>query len=183
VNERRTRRSRQPAATVVLAPPASFRLFAHPLFLDQLRVLELEVGRLKARDPHGYLSRNATKRLAAITHLVFEVIAQDPTRPEYRQGHTLGAAHSHWFRAEFFGQYRLFFRFDLQSRVIIFAWVNDEQTLRAYGSGTDAYRVFSNMLAQGHPPDGWERLLSAAAELGAPSGEAVDPTQGHRPGR
>ena len=128
--------------------------------------LETEVRRLQARDPQGYLKRNATKRLAAITHLVYDVIPQNPARPEYRQGHTLGAAYSHWFRVKFFNQYRLFFRFDQASRVIVYAWVNDENTIRAYGSPNDAYRVFSAMLGAGHPPDGWDALLQAASGHG-----------------
>ena len=147
------------------APLPVYRLFAHPLFLSQLNALQSEVQRLKARDPQGYLKKNATKRLAAITHLIYQAIAQDPTRTEYRQGHTLGAAYSHWFRAKFFGQYRLFFRFDQASRIIVYVWVNDEKTLRAYDSPTDAYRVFSGMLGTGHPPDSWTALLQAASTL------------------
>jgi toxin YhaV len=71
---------------------------------------------------------------------VFEAIPQDPTRAEYRQGDTLGEEHKHWCRAKFFQQYRLFFRYDFASRVIIFAWVNDDDSKRAYGSSDDAYR-------------------------------------------
>jgi hypothetical protein len=36
--------------------------------------------------------------------------------------------------------------------VIVFAWVNDEDTKRAYESSDDAYRVFRKMLKSGHPP-------------------------------
>ncbi len=44
----------------------------------------------------------------------------------------------------------------------MFAWVNDEQTKRAYESKTDAYRTFQKMLKSGHPPDDWEQLLKQA---------------------
>jgi toxin YhaV len=134
-------------------------VFAHPLFLAQLEALAAQVEPLKAKDPVGYVSKNATKRLAAITKLAFDVIPQDPTQPEYRQGHTLGDKHKHWFRAKFFQQYRLFFRYHAPSKVIVLAWVNDEDTKRAYESGDDAYRVFRKMLASGHPPDDWDQLL------------------------
>jgi len=107
----------------------------------------------------GYANKNATKRLAAITRLAFDVIPQDPTQPEYRQGHTLGDKHKHWFRARFFQQYRLFFRYHAPSKVIVLAWVNDEDTKRAYDSVDDAYRVFRKMLASGRPPDDWDQLL------------------------
>lgn len=137
-------------------------LFAHPIFLDQLDALTAQVEALERKDPAGYTRKNATKRLAAIAKLAFEVIPQDPTRPEYRQGHTLGIEHKHWFRAKFFQQYRLFFRFHAQAKVIVFAWVNDEDTKRAYERADDAYRVFRRMLGSGHPPSDWTQLLAQA---------------------
>ena len=137
-------------------------LFAHPIFLDQLEALNAQVEALKRKDPAGFVKKNATKRLAAIAKLAFEVIPQDPARPEFRQGHTPGDEHKHWFRAKFFQQYRLFFRFHAQARLIVFAWVNDEDTKRAYGSTDDAYRVFRRMLDSGRPPTDWDQLLAEA---------------------
>lgn len=137
-------------------------LFAHPIFLDQLDALTAQVDALKHKDPAGYVKKNATKRLAAIARLAFEVIPQDPTRSEYRQGNTLGDEHKHWFRAKFFQQHRLFFRFHAQAKVIVFVWVNDEDTKRAYESADDAYRVFRRMLDSGHPPSHWGQLLAEA---------------------
>jgi toxin YhaV len=138
-------------------------VLAHPLFLAQLEALAAEVETLRHKDPAGYASKNASKRLAAILKLAFEVIPQDPARAEYRQGNTLGGDRRHWFRAKFFQQYRLFFRYHGPSRVIVYAWVNDTGSLRAYQSGDDAYRVFSRMLQSGHPPDDWDALLAEAA--------------------
>ncbi|MCB1769025.1 MAG: type II toxin-antitoxin system YhaV family toxin [Candidatus Competibacteraceae bacterium] len=77
-------------------------LFAHPLFLDQVERLIQQVEGLRQKDPMGYLQKNASKQLAAITRLVFEIIPQDPMCQTYRQGHTLGDAHTRWFRAKFF---------------------------------------------------------------------------------
>lgn len=135
-------------------------IFSHALFIDQLEVLAQQVESLKQKDPVGYIKKNATKRLAAIFKLAFEVIPQDPTRDEYRQGGTLGDARKHWFRAKFFQQYRLFFRYHLTARVIVYAWVNDDDTKRAYESSDDAYRVFRKMLESGHPPDDWDELVA-----------------------
>lgn len=36
----------------------------------------------------------------------------------------------HWFRAKFFQQYRRFFRYHQASKIIVYAWVNIEATLR-----------------------------------------------------
>ena len=137
-------------------------LFAHPLFLDQVERLVARVEALRAKDPLGYKKKNATKRLAAIATLAFEVSPQDPARAEYRQGSALGDDRKHWFRARFFQQYRLFFRYHQASRIIVYAWVNDEDTKRAYERSDDAYPVFRKMLERGHPPDDWERLLAQA---------------------
>jgi toxin YhaV len=46
--------------------------------------------------------------------------------------------------------------------VIVYAWVNDEDTKRAYESCDDAYRVFRKILESGHPPDDWNQLLAEA---------------------
>jgi len=148
----------QPAPLVI----NGWMVFAHPLFLAQLEAITRQVERLARQDPVGFTKKNATKRLAAIAKLAFEVIPQDPSRAEYRQGNTLGENHKHWFRAKFFQQYRLFLRYHAPSKVIVYAWVNDEDTKRAYESSDDAYRVFSKMLESGHPPDDWVQLLAEA---------------------
>ena len=84
-------------------------ILAHQQFLDTFIPLVAQVERLCAMDPSGYLRKNATKRLAAIIKLAFEVIPQDPTRPEYRQGTALGDTYRHWFRAKFFSSTDCFF--------------------------------------------------------------------------
>jgi len=137
-------------------------LFAHPLFLDQVENLLAKVEALKAREPKTWNQKNSTKRLAAVTKLAFEDIPGDPTRPEYRQGGTLGAERKHWFRARFYQQYRLFFRYHAAQRIIVYAWVNDDDTKRAYESSDDAYRVFRKMIDTGHPPDDWDTLINEA---------------------
>jgi toxin YhaV len=155
----------QPAA-------AGWTVIAHPLFAAQLLQLVNEVAELKAKHPEKYRQKNATKRLAAIVKLAFDEIPKDPTLSAYRQGATLGSDHTHWFRAKFFQQYRLFFRYDQRAKVIVVAWVNDEGTRRAYESKTDAYRVFRKMLSDGNPPDDWNQLV-AQAHAGAASTQSA----------
>jgi toxin YhaV len=138
-------------------------LYAHPLFIEQYQLLTKQVEKLKTKDPKGYVKKNTTKRLAAVQKLAFDIIPQDPTKAEYRQGTTLGDNNKHWFRAKFFQQYRLFFRYHFASKVIVYAWVNDEFTKRAYESKSDAYKVFAKMLTSGNPPDDWDALLQSAS--------------------
>ena len=138
-------------------------ILAHPLLLAQL---ERATSALEATNKKGEAGTAQVKLLAMLAKLMFETIPSDPTRPDYRQGDTLGKTRKHWFRAKFGnGRFRLFFRYDSKARVIIFAWVNDETTLRTYGSRTDAYHVFKGMLDKGNPPDDWDALLEAATAL------------------
>ena len=139
-----------------------WNIFAHPVFLDQFEKFLTQVELLRQKYPQNYREKKVTKLLAAILNLVLEVIPQDPTRSQYRQGITLGEEYKHWFRAKFFQQYRLFFRYHQASKTIIFAWVNDENSKRAYDSKTDAYQVFRKMLDNEHPPDDWDTLLEEA---------------------
>lgn len=133
-------------------------ILAHDLFLDQVDALIKDVERARQKDPEGYRQKNAAKRLAAIAKLAFDIIPGDPERDEYRQGDTLGPDRKHWLRAKFFQQYRLFFRYRKAEKIILYAWVNDADTLRAYGAKTDAYAVFKKMLARDRPPDDWAVL-------------------------
>ncbi|MEZ2239994.1 type II toxin-antitoxin system YhaV family toxin [Microcoleus sp.] len=139
-----------------------WNIFAHALFLNQFEELLTQVEHLRQKYHQDYKHKNATKRLAAIAKLAFDVIPQDPTRSDYRQGDTLGDDYKHWFRANFFQQYRLFFRYHQEGKIIVFAWVNDENSKRAFDSKTDAYRTFKKMLESGIPPDNWDDLLKDA---------------------
>lgn len=143
-----------------------WRVFAHPLFLDQVESLVSKVEELRLKHPDSYRNKNATKRLAAISDLVWSFIPEDPTHAKYRQGGTLGKEHTHWYRAKFFQQYRLFFRYHSDSKIIIYGWVNDNKTKRAYGSKNDAYLVFEKMLDNGNPPTSWDELLGECRSQG-----------------
>jgi toxin YhaV len=137
---------------------------AHPLLLDQLEKLTVAVDELRLRKPDDFQDSANAKLLAALSELIFDKVPLDPSSSSYRQGKTLGTNRKHWFRAKFGnGRFRLFFRYSSSARVIIFAWVNDENSLRTYGSKTDAYAVFKGMLDSGNPPDDWDSLLQAAS--------------------
>lgn len=111
-----------------------WKIYAHSLFLNQRSKLTVKVEKLQQKYPQSYQEKKPTKLLAAINKLAFEIIPQEPNRKEYRQGNTLGKEYRHWFRAKFFQQYRLFFRFHQESKIIVYVWVNYEQSKRAYGS-------------------------------------------------
>jgi toxin YhaV len=141
-------------------------LYLYPLFDWQLRQLEERVASLAASDPSGYREHPATKLLATIRRTILEIVPRNPAAAEFRQGNTLGAGNRFWFRVKFHRRYRLFFRFSTREKVIVYAWVNDERTLRKSGSKTDPYRVFRSMLEAGDPPATLEDILRKASEIG-----------------
>jgi toxin YhaV len=139
-----------------------WNLLFHDCLIKQLRKLQEGALRAQAQDPTGFASNANVRLFEAVSKLILEVMPSDPNRDEYRQGNTMGSDYRHWRRAKIGQRFRLFFRFDSKSRVIIFAWINDEHTLRAAGSKNDPYVVFQRMLGRGHPPDDWAALLSAS---------------------
>ncbi len=140
-------------------------LFAHPLFLDQLDRLHAAVERARRTDADGWRGNANVKLLATIRALVLDRVPRDPLAPEFRQGNTLGPAHRHWFRAKFgAGRFRLFFRAESTARMVLYAWVNDRDTMRKAGAASDPYGVFGKMLARGNPPDDWASLLASARD-------------------
>jgi len=134
----------------------------HECLIEQLEKLEQAAARATAQNPENAQANANVKLFRALSRLMLETVPRDPGREEYRQGNTMGPAFRHWRRAKVGRRFRLFFRFDSTARIIIFAWVNDDRTLRAAGSRSDPYAVFQNMLQRGHPPNDWDALLAAS---------------------
>ena len=104
--------------------------------------------------------------------LVLDEIPSDPAAASFRLGKTLGADYRHWRRAKFLGRFRLFFRCSSAHKVIVYAWINDESTLRKAGSRSDPYAVFeAASLSRGEPPDDWAELMREAVLSEAKRGE------------
>lgn len=139
-----------------------WNLLFHECLVEQLQKLEAAASRAEAQDPAGFESNANVKLFNALATLILEVVPGDPNRDEYRQGNAMGPAFRHWRSAKIGRRFRLFFRFDSKARIIIFACVNDEHTLRSSGAKTDPYVVFQKILKSGRPPDDWDALLSCS---------------------
>ncbi|MCW5592181.1 MULTISPECIES: type II toxin-antitoxin system YhaV family toxin [Gammaproteobacteria] len=139
-------------------------LLFHECVVEQLRKLHAAAQRAEQNDPEGFESNANVKLFRALSQLMLETVPTDPARDEYRQGNTLGPAHRHWRRAKIGRRFRLFFRYDSKAKVIVYAWVNDETTLRSSGSKSDPYAVFEKMLGRGNPPDDWNALVAASRQ-------------------
>lgn len=143
----------------------TWTLLFHPLFVGQLDRLAAAAAREQARQAAGSPAGPSTKLALALRRLILKEIPEDPSRSRYRQGASLGEDRKHWLRAKFGnGRFRLFFRYRQDVRLIVIAWVNDAETLRTYGSRTDAYADFQRMLAGGNPPDEWDALVAASSQ-------------------
>jgi toxin YhaV len=155
-------------------------LLFHEAVVGQVKRLAAASERARKADPKNFRSNANVKLFAAVGKLMLEVIPANPGRPEYRQGNTLGEGYRHWFRAKFLGRFRLYFRYDSRARIIVYAWVNDERTLRQRGSWSDPYEVFRRLLAAGSPPNDWTALVELRRVAPRYFGIRID---GHGPWR
>ncbi|OAJ46233.1 type II toxin-antitoxin system YhaV family toxin [Pseudomonas marginalis] len=144
-------------------------LYAHPFFVLRLEELTVEIERAAASDPAGFHHHPAYKLFDAVTCNILRNVPADPAHPCYRQGKTLGRDFLHWFRVKKQGmlpRYRLFFQFRSDApKTIIYAWLNDERTLRKAGDKNDVYAVFTAMLKSGKMPNSFAELNAAREGL------------------
>ena len=140
-------------------------LYWHPAFREQFVKLLSAVQAIKSNRPDELSTSDRAKLLKRILELIVDEIPKDPNHANFVQGNTLGKTNRHWRRAKFLQRFRLFFRFSSTAKIIIYAWVNDEKTLRQAGARTDAYEVFEKRLRKGEPPTDWDDLLEQSAEI------------------
>jgi len=143
-------------------------IWSHPLFRERFAGLVAEVAALEQQDPQNYRKHPSAKLLAALVDIIERRVPSNPDAAEFRLGGTLGGF-KNWRRVKGDGlpdRHRLFFRFLSSAKVIVFVWLNDEDTLRKARAKTDVYAVFHKMLAGGKVPDDFKALLTAAAAQG-----------------
>lgn len=143
----------------LLGKSGDWVLLADQQFMQSYQALvnatEAEKQKLDGQQPHNL----EAKLLFAVNELVFRKIPADPMSKNYLLGYTLGIRHRSWRRVKFFQQYRLFYRFHSGKKVIVYSWFNDQDSLRSYGSKSDAYRQFAKMLESGKPPTDFDDLV------------------------
>jgi toxin YhaV len=137
-------------------------------FQERLNDLEQAVLRIQQARPEQFAKHPTVKLLKAVVQAILVEVPRNPASPLFEQGNTLGSAHRHWRRVKrrLPPRYRLFFQFSSLQSQIVFAWLNDESSLRQDGAKTDVYRVFKRLLDQGKVPDSWDQLVAASAPAG-----------------
>jgi len=139
-----------------------WHLYHHRLFAQRLTELEQAVALLATRDPTGYKLHPQTKLLASVFKAINETVPANPADSVFRLGHTLGDYNAHWRHVKkgMPQRYRLFFRFASSPlTLIVYVWLNDEDSLRKEGAKTDVYARFRAMLERGAVPAGIEDLI------------------------
>jgi toxin YhaV len=143
-----------------------WQLFYFKVFKAALDELETTVTELARRDPKGYKAHPKTKLLASVYQAITSQVPANPDAAEFRLGKTLKsaiAANTHWRRVKkgLPDRYRLFFRFASSPvKLIVYVWLNDEDTLRKAGAKTDVYETFKRMLGKGIVPQTMDELLT-----------------------
>ncbi|AYA91179.1 type II toxin-antitoxin system YhaV family toxin [Stenotrophomonas maltophilia group sp. P373] len=145
-----------------------WKLKAHRLFLEKYEQLLAAVERKAEDDPEGFADSPDWKLLDRLDRVIFERVPQDPTHVDYVVS-TLGRAAWRRVKGGMPSRYRLFFQFRSDRRTIIYAWYNDENTLRKAGARTDVYVVFKALLKRGTVPSDFEELERHAASLAVKS--------------
>jgi len=112
---------------VPFAQRNAWKLYANPAFSQRLQVLIETVEGFEKRRPNTYRAHPTAKLLKRTLDLILIEIPRDPNGPGFQLGNTLGPAYRH-----------LFFRFSSDQKTMVYAWVNDEATLRKAGAHIDA---------------------------------------------
>ncbi len=112
------------AAKTALPEAHGWSILMHPLLLNKIEALTVVVERERAKALDGGPGPNA-KLLGHLLDLMFDKIPQRPGDAIYRGGDSLPPG---WFRGKTgHGRYRLFYRFDSTTRLIVYAWVKLER--------------------------------------------------------
>lgn len=140
-----------------------WNLLFHDGLIEQLQKLQTAAQKAKAQDPQGFESNANLKLFNALAQLMLETVPSDPSRDEYRQGNTMGPAFRHWRRAKLGRRFRLFFRFDSKTRIIIFMATMEAQTYLAKRQARADLNAFDAVMARtgGEPPREGDRILPA----------------------
>lgn len=141
--------------------------------MDSLNEIVGDVRRLIQSDPDGFHHHPQYKFFEGVVRIIMITVPANPAHPAFRQGGTLGRKYQHWCRVkrhQLPDRYRLFFRYwSAAPKTIIYAWINDESSIRRAGAKNDVYAVFKSMLAGGKMPDSYEKLAKACSSLAIPS--------------
>lgn len=125
----------------------NYILKSHELFYARSAALNKEVEKLQKRLSENELMQHEVIRLARnIYKATFQVIPENPNRPEYRLS---GKLRKYRRYKRGLKRYRLFFGFTNQPKIILYFYLNDRNHLRKEGDKNDPYKQFEKFTRQG----------------------------------
>lgn len=146
-----------------------WQLFGHPLFIERLDALVAEAEALAEVSPddfHKHSLPNCMRRSRTQSCSVFlPTRAPQPTTWAILLVKTSDIGNGS--RAGFLIGIVSSFNIAACPKSIIYAWLNDNLTLRKAGARTDVYRVFRAMLEGGRMPNSFQELMRAATPMEA----------------
>lgn len=140
------------------------------VFITQYRQLLMRLQILLQNDPNAFPSHPDTKFFKQLRSRM-DVAVADPEAPEYLlgdvlakqryKGKPLGRGYGSWRRIKngMPDRYRLFFQFLSADRELIFAWLNDQRSIRRDDDKMkDVYAMFAKLLASDSMPNAYKAL-------------------------
>lgn len=140
----------------------AWKKYYFSLFYIRLKELYEETLQLKEKDPHNFQNHEVSKIFSKVVHSI-DNISHDPMNSRYLLGKSLGDKYKDWRRDKYDmpPRYRLFFKFfSTPEKELVYAWLNDAETLRKEGSRSDPYVLFRKMLDREEVPTEKEQLKS-----------------------
>jgi toxin YhaV len=122
-------------------------LKCHAVFAQRISDLKDHVKKLHGTLPPKEFVQHETVKLAArIRKATFDIIPQDPNRPEYL---LTGELKKYRRYRQGLQRYRVLFCFSNNPAIIIYLYLNDRNHLRKQGGRSDPYEEFKKMLSSG----------------------------------
>lgn len=118
----------------------------HELYYRRIAELKERVRELKARLSPEEFRRHEVVKLAARVREAEREVALDPDRPEYLLRDELRKFRRY---RRGLGRYRIIYCFSNKPPIIVFLYLNTEDSLRKEGSRRDPYEEFKALLRRG----------------------------------
>lgn len=118
----------------------------HELYYQRIQELKSRVKELKAQLTPEQFAQHEAVKLAVRVRDAEKEAADDPNRREYLLRDELRKFRRY---KKGLGRYRIIFCFSSDPPIIIFLYLNTEQSQRKAGSGRDPYEEFKGLLRRG----------------------------------
>lgn len=124
-----------------------YLLKVHEFYRERVELLKQRVAKLKRTlSEKDFLQHEVVKLAFRIRRATFEVIPDDPDKPEYK---LKGPLKKYRRYKQGLNRYRLMYFFSEQPPIIVYLYINDEKHLRKDGDKNDPYQEFSRLVDKG----------------------------------